>query len=48
MAFTKRFNVDYVIENGEVHCKITDLFTDTTLHCDCNEVNETIYELLGI
>lgn len=48
MAFTKRFNVDYVVENGEAHCKITDLLTDTTLRCDCNEVNETINELLGI
>lgn len=48
MSFSKRFVVDYVVENGEVHCKITDLLNDRVLHCDCNEVNETIWELIGV
>lgn len=48
LGFSKRFDINYVVENGEVHCVITDLITNKTLHCDCNEVNETIWELLGM
>ena len=42
----KRFKIDMVIENGQGHYKIVDQLTGNEIHCDFNELNETIYELL--
>lgn len=42
----KRFKIDTVIENGQGHYQIVDQLTGNEIHCDFNELNETIYELL--
>lgn len=42
----KRFNISTVIENGHPHYKVYDIKTGKTIHCDLNELNETIYELI--
>lgn len=43
----KRFKIDTVVENGYPHYKIFDCETGMTVHCDLNELNETLYELIG-
>lgn len=42
----KRFEVEVIVENGQAHYKITDLLKNNVIHCDFNELNEIIYELL--
>lgn len=42
----KRFKIDTVIENGQGYYQIVDQLTGNKIHCDFNELNETIYELL--
>lgn len=44
----ERFLISWVIENGYPHYKVYDKATDQTVHCDENELNETIWELLGV
>ena len=41
-----RFNVDTVVEHGYVHYRIVDAKTGNEIHCDLNELSETINELL--
>lgn len=40
--------VDWVVENGHPYYKVYDKLMDQTVHCDENELNETIWELLGV
>ena len=42
----KRFKIDTVVENGYPHYKITDNKTGKIVHCDLNELNEIIYEII--
>lgn len=43
----KRFVVEVVVENGQPHYKVTDIISNQVIHCDCNELNAVIYELLN-
>ena len=45
---TSRFTITTIVENGYPHYKVYDSLTDNEIHCDLNELNETIWELLGI
>ena len=45
---TSRFTITTVVENGYPHYKVHDNLTDNEIHCDLNELNETILELLGV
>ena len=45
---SSRFIITTVVENGYPHYKIYDNLTDNEIHCDLNELNETIWELLGV
>ena len=44
----ERFTITTIVENGYPHYKIHDNLTDNEIHCDLNELNETIWELLGV
>ena len=43
-----RFTITTIVENGYPHYKIYDNLTDNEIHCDLNELNETIWELLCV
>ena len=45
---TSRFTITTVVENGYPHYKVHDNLTDNEIHCDLNELNETIWQLLGV
>lgn len=45
---TSRFTITTIVENGYPHYKIYDNLTHNEIHCDLNELNETIWELLGV
>ena len=45
---TSRFTIITIVENGYPHYKVHDNLTDNEIHCDMNELNETIWELLGV
>lgn len=45
---TSRFTITTIVENGCPHYKVHDNLTDNEIHCDMNELNETIWELLGV
>ena len=45
---TSRFTITTIVENGYPHYKVYDNLTDNEIHCDLNELNETIWELLGV
>lgn len=42
------FKIDTVVENGHPHYKITDLKDGNEIHCDFGELNEVLYELMGV
>ena len=44
----ERFIITTIVENGYPHYKVHDNLTDNEIHCDLNELNETIWELLGV
>ena len=44
----ERFTITTVVENGYPHYKVHDNLTDNEIHCDLNELNETIWELLEV
>ena len=44
----ERFTITTVVENGYPHYKIYDSLTNNEIHCDLNELNETIWQLLGV
>lgn len=39
------FDISVVVEHGYPHYKIINLETETTIHCDLNELNKVINEL---
>ena len=45
---TSRFTITTIVENGYPHYKVYDNLTDNEIHCDLNELNETIWQLLGV
>lgn len=42
----QRFKISTIIENGYPHYKIYDCKNGRTVHCDINELNETLVELM--
>ena len=46
--YNSRFTITTIVENGYPHYKIHDNLTDNEIHCDLNELNETIWQLLGV
>ena len=42
----ERFTITTVVENGYPHYKVYDNLTGNEIHCDLNELNETIWQLL--
>ena len=44
----ERFIITTIVENGYLHYKVHDNLTDNEIHCDLNELNETIWKLLGV
>lgn len=47
MSKYERFRITTVNEHGYVHCKIYDALKNITVHCDVNEVNSEIEELIN-
>ena len=45
LADVERFGVETVIEQGQPHYSIYDSLTGKTVHCDTNELKETLREL---
>ncbi len=45
---TERFLINWVVENGYPHYKVYDKVTGREVHCDEGELNETIWEMLGV
>ena len=43
-----RFTITTIVENGYPHYKVYDNLTDNEIHCDLNELNETIWQLLEV
>ena len=39
-----QFKIETVLENGYGHYKITNPLTGETIHCDFNELNDTLQE----
>jgi hypothetical protein len=44
----KRFNISTVVEDGYVHYEVVDCQTGNEVHCDTNELNLILYELIGM
>ena len=44
----ERFIITTIVENGYPHYKVHDNLTDNEIHCDLNELNEIIWQLLGV
>ena len=44
----ERFTITTVVENGYPHYKVYDNLTGNEIHCDLNELNETIWQLLEV
>lgn len=43
----KRFTIKVLVENEHLHYEVLDHKINQTIHCDANELNETLYELIG-
>ena len=43
-----RFTITTIVENGCPHYKVYDNLTGNETHCDLNELNETIWQLLEV
>ena len=43
-----RFTITTIVENGYPHYRVYDNLTDNEIHCDLNELNETIWQLLEV
>ena len=37
-----------IVENGYLHYKVHDNLTGDEIHCELNELNEAIWQLLGV
>ena len=44
----ERFTITTIVENGYAHYKVHDNLTGNEIHCDLNELNETIWQLLEV
>ena len=44
----ERFTITTIVENGYSHYEVHDNLTGNEIHCDLNELNETIWQLLGV
>ncbi len=44
----ERFLISWVVENGHPHYKVHDKVTGKTVHYDEGELNETIWEMMGV
>ncbi len=44
----ERFLIKWVEENGHPYYKVYDRATDLVIQCDEGELNETIWEMLGV
>ena len=44
----KRFKINKVVENGMSHWEILDYKTGKTVHCNLDELKETLWELMGV
>ena len=44
----ERFIITTIVENGYPHYKVYDNLTGNEIHCDMNELNETIWQLLEV
>lgn len=43
-----RFEIKTVVEHGQPHAVIFDFETGEEIHCDLNEINVTIWGILGV
>lgn len=48
MGMKERFIIKTIIENGHPHYMVYDNLTDNEIHCDLNELNEVIWDMLGV
>ena len=48
LLMVERFAITTIVENGYTHYKIHDNLTDNEIHCDLNELNDTIWQLLVV
>ena len=48
ILMVERFTITTIVENGYPQYKVYDNLTDNEIHCDLNELNETIWQLLGV
>ena len=44
----ERFTITTIVEYGYPHYKVHDNLTGNEIHCDLNELNETIWQLLEV
>ena len=44
----ERFIITTIVENCYAHYKVHDDLTDNEIHCDLNELTETMWQLLGV
>ena len=44
----ERITITTIVENGYPHYKVYDNLTGNEIHCDLNELNETIWQLLEV
>ncbi len=44
----ERFLISWVVENGYPHYKVYDKVTNQAVHCDESELNEIIWEMMGV
>ena len=45
---TSRFTITTIVENGYPHYTVYDTLTGNEIHCDLHDLNETIWQLLGV
>ena len=48
MRMNERLTITTIVKNGCPHYKVHDNLTGDEIHCDLNELNETIWQLLGV
>ncbi len=44
----ERFLINWIVENGYPHYKVYDKVTNQAVHCDEGELNEIIWEMMGV
>lgn len=42
----KKFVIDTVIQNEQLHYSVVDSQTGQIIHCELNELNDTLYEMM--